>query len=797
MVHQPVDAFLVGNWCVEPALGRISGEAGESYLRPKEMDLLVYLAEHDGRVVSADDIMSAVWADVEVTNDSLYTSISQLRKHLDEPGAEVSIIETMPRRGYRLTVPVRRIPGDDRTEPDSVTLSGGGLEHRGLLRRVKNRALYGVAAAAIVVAAVAWLQLVPPPSAPAGVTSPANSIAVMPLIDLSPDTDYTYFSDGITDEILNRLARVQGLSVAARTSSFAFKDSEASIREIGDALGVGTILEGSVRKDRDLVRVSVQLIDTDTGFQLWSETYERELGTIFAIQNEISRNIADALELTLAADLPGSEAGELSAYDPRIVDEYLLGLEALRASSFDSYRRAIGHFENVLRVDPTFTPALIQLADAKLGLINTGASYDMELVDQAEQHVRQALEHDPRNGAAYRVLGMVSRWRGEWQQAREHVIKALELAPSDSVAMVALGAILTIHNELDAADQAFERALRIDPYGAIAMMKYAWLQQRIGEIDKARATIERAIELHPANPNLPWMLGKIQVGELGDLAGGLGNFLRSTELDPQDYEIAAYVAMTYLTLGMPEAAEPWIDRAMQDGPDTATSQAIEATYLQLAGDKTRATLIATSAIRERNYRLLFHELLSDNLIVIAVRNLLDEGRVDDAIDLLEEAMPAQTAALGPGRDVEFDGTIMVMNKFSDAWMVALAGSYLARGDADKAAELIERAAENRLAEDAQRRGVYRNDHYLMQARVLAMQGEDDAALDLLDEAVSRNLIFGWQIQVAGDYAFRHLQSDMRFRSIVNRLEAEVDRQRAIVLAQPSLVAAGEPGSDNR
>lgn len=170
----------------------------------------------------------------------------------------------------------------------------------------------------------------------------------MPLIDLSPETDYTYFSDGITDEILNRLARVQGLLVAARTSSCAFKNSEASIKEIGDALGVGTILEGSVRKDAGRVRVSVQLINTDTGFQLWSETYERELSSVFAIQNEISRHIADALELTLTGDAADTESVELLVSNPRVVDEYLMGVESLRTYSFDSIRQAIRHFENVL-----------------------------------------------------------------------------------------------------------------------------------------------------------------------------------------------------------------------------------------------------------------------------------------------------------------------------------------------------------------------------------------------------------------------------------------------------------------
>jgi tetratricopeptide (TPR) repeat protein len=223
---------------------------------------------------------------------------------------------------------------------------------------------------------------------------------------------------------------------------------------------------------------------------------------------------------------------------------------------------------------------------------------------------------------------------------------------------------------------------------------------------------------------------------------------------------------------------------MNDGPNTATSQAVEATYLQLTGQKRQATAVSTTAIRDRDYRLHFHELLSNNLIVIALRNLLDEGRVDYAIQLLEDTLPTRAAILGMGRNVEIEGSMMTMQKFSSPWLVALASAYVERGEPEKASEMIEHAIGVRLAENAQRSVVPRNEHYLMEARLLAMQGDNDAALDMLEEAVQHNLIFGWQIQVAGDYAFRHLQSNPQFVSIVNVLEDKVERQRAIVLSQP-------------
>ena len=785
MASQVTKIWQIGKWRVEPALGRVSNESGEEFLRPREMDLLIYLAEQHGRIVSADDIVSDVWSGVEVTNDSLYFSVSQLRKRLDEPGAEESMIETTPKRGYRLTVPASQLTDLDEAEATSSKDFDQRAREAGPTRQLSSRhALYGVLGAILIVAAVGWFRSEPPP-AELGSTNSSNSIAVMPLIDLSPDTDYTYFSDGITDEILNRLARVQGLLVAARTSSFAFKSSASSVAEIGDVLGVGTILEGSVRKDGDRVRISVQLIDTDTGFQLWSETYERELSSVFAIQNEISQQIASALQLTLTNNTQVSEpADEVLASDPRVVDEYLLGLEALRTFSFDSIRQAIRHFETVLTEDPAFTQALLHLAEAKLALLNTGASYDRALIDEAERLVHRALERDPDSGSAYRVLATISRWRGHWQQSREQVLRALELSPSDSNAMVNLGEIHAIHGEFEAAVQAFERALRIDPYGAAPLMKYASLKQHVGDFDEARSTIERAIALHPTNPNLPWKLGRMQVSHLGDLAGGLENFLQSAALDSQDYEIAAYIAMTYLSLDMHAAALPWIERAKNDGPDTATSRAIEATYLQLTGQESRATSVSTAAIRDHDHRLYFHGLLTSNLLVIAVRNLLADGRADYAIQLLEDGLSHSAADPGAWRNVEVEGSMTEVQQFSDAWLVALAYAHRERGNLEKALELVKNVTVLSAGETPEGQTPPRSEDYLLEARVLAMQGNNDAALDMLEKAVQHNLIFGWQIQVAGDYAFRHLESNPRFVSLVDLIKNEVERQRDIVLARP-------------
>ena len=206
----------------------------------------------------------------------------------------------------------------------------------------------------------------------------------MPFIDLSPEADHTYLSDGISEELLGRLARVPGLQVAARTSSFAFKDQVADVVDIGRSLGVSSILEGSVRKDGDRVRIAVQLIDANTGFQIWSNTYDQQLGSVLALQNEISRRIIDALEPTLNSGKAGQPLLAAQMANPAAIEPYLMGLEQQRINTFMSLQRAEKHFASALIADPSFSQASVELAETKIDLIEIGASFDPALLQEAK-----------------------------------------------------------------------------------------------------------------------------------------------------------------------------------------------------------------------------------------------------------------------------------------------------------------------------------------------------------------------------------------------------------------------------
>jgi TolB-like protein/DNA-binding winged helix-turn-helix (wHTH) protein len=279
----------IGAWTADPALNLLQQGERSVRLEPRAMDVLMHLAASSGAVTSVEDLMSAVWKGVIVSDGSVYLAISQLRQALGDAPSGVSYIETVPKRGYRLVVPVEPLA------IASVTLP----EPHGSRRSWKVPALV-----VAIVAVFALLWAMRPTVAAAD-----RSLAVLPFADLSPEGDQAYFADGITEEVLNRLASVRDLRVIARSSSFQLRGRSAEARAAGEKLGVEHVLVGSVRKSGDRVRVTAQLTEVRSGQQLWSQTYERGLEDIFAVQDEIAKAVATAMEVKLGvgelARMPG------------------------------------------------------------------------------------------------------------------------------------------------------------------------------------------------------------------------------------------------------------------------------------------------------------------------------------------------------------------------------------------------------------------------------------------------------------------------------------------------------------
>ena len=390
-----IRTIKVGDWAVSPAQNLLERDGQSVKLKPRAMDVLVYLADHAGEVVSTDELISTVWQGRVVGDGTVYQSINQLRQALGDSTAKAGYIETIAKRGYRLVADVELIPG------------GVDLQ--------QPRRWIGVAAMAVVVAAVLLVVI----SNLRNDDVPA-SIAVLPFADMSPNGDHEYFGDGIADELLNELVRLDGLRVAGRTSSFSFKGSNEDLKVIGEALRVGSILEGSIRKDGDRVRVTAQLIDASDGYHLWSETYDRELADIFAIQEEIATSVSGALGVKLGVggvnEFKGAGTRNIDAYDA-----YLQG----RGSRGDE---SIRFLERATQLDPNYSAAWSMLGISTLSLHWTSNPEEAhEIRERAYAFVLRAVELDPESAQATSLWGTVLFASQDWIRGEAAHLKALSL----------------------------------------------------------------------------------------------------------------------------------------------------------------------------------------------------------------------------------------------------------------------------------------------------------------------------------------------------------------------------------
>ena len=325
-----------------------------------------------------------------------------------------------------------------------------------------------------------------------------NSIAVLPFTNLSGDPSKDYFSDGMSEELLNLLARVPGLQVAARTSAFAFKGRNVDIREVGRELGVETVLEGSVRQSGEQVRVTAQLIDTETGFHLWSETYDRKLQDIFAVQDEIAKAIVAKLRIELAPNEQAlAQRGQAPTQNVEAYEFYLQGRAIWKRRGEDNLLRAIDMYQAALARDPAFARAHAALASAYVVL----PGYTKDKGDEpkfsglAEQSARQALALDPNIGEAHAVLAQSNSDKGNLLDAESGFFFAISLEPNEPTPHHWYSILLGKVGRLDAALEQARRAYELDPTSPVLASNLSGMHLMRGEDEAALRYAQLAQEL--------------------------------------------------------------------------------------------------------------------------------------------------------------------------------------------------------------------------------------------------------------------------------------------------------------
>jgi TolB-like protein/DNA-binding winged helix-turn-helix (wHTH) protein/Tfp pilus assembly protein PilF len=529
--------FQLGEVRIDPALDEIRKDGAIIKLEPRTMRLLVCLAERPGQVVSVDELLNLVWKDVVVSPDSVYSAVASLRRTLGDDPKDPTYIANVMRRGYRLVAPVStwvdtlapqptmKPPVNRR--PDLLPPIEGSPESQAqqppppASEPARTRQPRRLVAAILGVAALATAlgyfvaeqfrrsertnttrhQTTPPP-----VISDA-SVAVLPFLDLSERKDQEYLADGMSEELIDSLSQVPELHVPARTSSFYFKGKQVTIADIAKALGVGHVLEGSIRKSGNNLRITAQLIRADTGYHLWSASYDRKLDDIFAIQKEIAAAVRQALSVSLLNRQTAKAVGtqDLEAYD--------LFLRA-RSLYFHSGRREdwatiFAYLEQALHRDERFASAWALLAGAqlKLGDFDNPVEERHQLEEDARRSARQALALDKMLPEAHIAMAYVLLLDMNWDGAQKEIQEALALDPSNSSSIRYMGTTTAITGQLDRSLALLEKSIASDPFNPHAYSDLGLVRYSGGMYSAAQIAFRKCLDLNPQEQEIHWSIG--------------------------------------------------------------------------------------------------------------------------------------------------------------------------------------------------------------------------------------------------------------------------------------------------
>ncbi len=492
--------FYVGEWLVEPKADRLIRGQQEIKLEPRVMDLLLFLASRPGEVMSREELESVVWAGMVVGYDSLTSAMIKLRKAFDDDSRNPKIIETVAKRGYRLIATVK--PAEPESihpdTPAAITVPAGAKPQRMGLYVGLGVVLLG-ALAGLSYLLVTSSNNTSQPSTIA-ITGKA-SLVVLPFTNSNSDKSQEYFSDGITDDLINDLSLYSGLHVIARRSAYIYKHRQSDIQTIARELGVNYVLDGDVRRDGDKIRMNVQLVDARTGVNIWAHRFDRETKHIFEVQDDIRKNIISALSVTLTKEeqkrTQRHYTDSFAAYDLFLQGQAKL---VTRASASDN-QIAQQLMEQAIQIDPNFARAY-----AALALIHADA-YRFDWTDNPEATRQQALklgkraiELDDHSPQAYWILGYVYLFLfANHDQAIAMAQKATKLAPNDMDAATVLAVTYAFGDDPAKAVLITQDIMKHNPrYSALVPSVLGLANFRLEHYAESLAAYDKSLLINPS-----------------------------------------------------------------------------------------------------------------------------------------------------------------------------------------------------------------------------------------------------------------------------------------------------------
>ena len=507
----PKCVFRFGEFELDATTGELLRDGQRVRLRPQQLQLLAVLLRQPGHVVSRDELRQALWSEQTFVEfeDSLNHAIIRLRRVLGDSAEEPRFIETVPKRGYRFIA-----AAESRTHPSHAASTPA------LARRSARVALVVLASVALAGTAMLVSRL------DSRRRQRIESLAVLPLLNLTGDAGQDFFSDGVTEDLTTQLARIGGLRVVSRTSAMCYQGTRKPLAEIGRELSVDAVVEGAVQRTGGRVRITLQLIGASTDRHLWATTYEGSVADVLVLETRATRDIAREVELKLTTK-DEERLGRTHRVDPEAYEAYLKGRRAARIWDRPHLLEAMDHFEEAVRRDPDWALAYAQLAHAHDMIQFIRGLAPNEDTVKGLALTRKALELDDGLAEAHVDLGDI-RFYGDW--------------------------------EWSAGEAEFRHAVELDPGSVDAQEHYLLCLQALRRFDDAARQASRTLRLDPLSPRLNAKLGDV-LRDAGDPLAAIRQYQKALDLEPGYASAFARLGSTYQDLGRDQEAVAAYQRA--------------------------------------------------------------------------------------------------------------------------------------------------------------------------------------------------------------------------------------------
>ena len=600
-------------------------------LQPQPAKVLALLVSRAGQTITRRELAEQVWGSDTFVDfeQGLNFAIRQIRTTLEDDSDHPSFVETLPRRGYRFIAEVKPVNGQTRTDPvpvDEKTGRVGGEKSTSLFWKP---VVVGAACTLLLISAILGYQLIKPhPQSTA--LSQIQSIAVLPLVNLSSDANQEYFSEGLTDELITELAKAGDLRVISRTSVVALKDSRKRAPEIGKELGVDAIVEGTVERVGTHVRIRAQLIRAESDQHMWAETYDRDLSDVLALERDVSRDVA----LQIGHRISGRTQAATTAISAQAHEDYLKGRYYWNKRTEADLRRSIEYFRKVIDQEPKYALAYAGLADSQIMLANWGfappagayleakaaALKALELDDQlaeaetslayatllydwdwqgAESRFRRAIALNPNYASAHHFYSILLMASGRQAEAAAEIERARQLDPLSLIVNDVVGWIAFEGRQYEAAIQQFTRTLEIDPNYVPVLLDLGTVYLRRGEYPKAIALFERARLLSGENGVV--LSGLAQAYALSGKRAQAAQILHRIQSAPNPIFVSSWdLAFVYSALGKKKEAVASLTKAADDHVGWVVRLATEPAFDNLRPEPEFQKLVQRIGIPDTN-----------------------------------------------------------------------------------------------------------------------------------------------------------------------------------------------------